>query len=142
MTENNICANCKDHCCQHPMLLAKDIVEMSEKLGCAILDIPVKKCDMSKLHYLKHLDLQFYEMYNPNHCFAFEPGKGCKLPHELKPVICRLYPWVPHNFDGDEWELLLDVKECPHWKHWGQTLEAATKEFEKIRNRNPGMWKT
>ena len=139
MTEINICATCKNHCCRFPMMMQEEIQDMADGLGVPITDIPVIP---STVKHLDFLGIKFFEMNNPKECFAFESEKGCKLPHDKKPVICRLYPWIPHNFEGGDWELLLDVVQCPHWKVWGKDYKAAMKEFDEIRAKNPERWST
>lgn len=144
MKENidNVCVSCPRHCCRHPMMLQEDIKVMAIELGLTEEDIPVKRCDMSKLHHLSYLDFAFFEMNNDEHCFAFKPGEGCQIPHKSKPVICRLYPWIPYNFEGDEWELLLDVTACANWEVYGKKHVDVTKEFDAIRAENPSRWKS
>jgi Fe-S-cluster containining protein len=135
----NVCATCKRCCCRHPLMIKEEVEIMAKELGEPIENIPVIKSDVKHLDFL---DLEFFEMNNPEFCYAFEPGKGCKLPHDKKPVICRLYPWIPYNFENDDWELLLDVDACENWEVYGKTLKDVTQEFKEIREKNPERWRT
>jgi len=142
----NVCAKCKSCCCKYPMMTKSEVEDMAEILKVPIESIPVIK---SEVKHLDFLDIEFFEMHNvdnpsnpANMCYAFEPGKGCKLPHDKKPVICRLYPWIPYNFENDDWELLLDVSACEYWQTYGKTYEDVKKEFAEIRKKNPEQWRT
>jgi len=43
------------------------------------------------------------------HCALLEPGVGCMLPEEAKPVACRLYPF---DFDLAGEITLVDAPHC------------------------------
>ncbi len=70
-------------------------------------------------------------------CSFFENGKGCFLKHDDKPIICQLYPFIPHNFKGIEWELLLDLEICGSWKEWGEKKKEVKSHFDKLRAESP-----
>ena len=128
MTENNVCKTCVNHCCRCPIMATTEVVELAESQNMKPENLPLKK-----------IDDNFYQMDNGIHCFFFAQYKGCILPHDKKPIICQLYPFIPHNFKGAEWELLLDVSLCEGWKDWGEKYAEVKAHFDNLRE-NSRHW--
>lgn len=60
---------------------------------------------------------------------------GCIVPHEHKPMVCKLFPFMAVQVYSDKkdeshWELVLLVNRCANWKAFGDNYDTAMKEFE------------
>ena len=124
MTENkSICARCGGRCCLYPVFEPHEVLPLRDIIG-----------------------VEGYNAADPwpvgEHLIGFRkpcPGKGktgCVLPYKNRPLVCRLFPFEPvpqrvENQDGkQEYDLLLAVGKCPHWKLFGMSYEKAMKELE------------
>lgn len=58
---------------------------------------------------------------------------GCVIPHDERPLNCRLYPFVRIKAYGENRqvvdELLLATKTCPFWRELGAKRDEAMEEL-------------
>lgn len=88
----------------------------------------------------KHLP-KYYESHDiwmfKTGCPAATPT-GCKLSHDERPLMCRLWPYLLLPVYEDDakdahYKLLLDVERCPNWRAYGDDYDAVMQEFENGR---------
>jgi Fe-S-cluster containining protein len=72
----------------------------------------------------------WYKFQEP--CPCFDPDTGCIIADVSKrPLICRLYPFVPVPARGG-YLLLLAVHLCPYWMVFGPKYEEAETLFRSF----------
>jgi Fe-S-cluster containining protein len=78
--------------------------------------------------------------------WSFEHGcpassdKGCVLAYSERPLVCKIYPWVPVLATADEQKepihkLMLDVARCEQWKAFGDYYAEFKQEYENGREK-------
>ena len=59
--------------------------------------------------------------------------QGCKMPHGSRPLMCKLFPFIPIPTigpnDADNKVMLLLNLRCPNWELFGHNHDEAMKEY-------------
>ncbi|HQM06937.1 MAG: YkgJ family cysteine cluster protein [Candidatus Paceibacterota bacterium] len=128
MTLLSNCANCINHCCRRPLISEQEIQNIENKYN-----ITLELSNNETQHLTK-----IYKNRIKGPICQLLGEHGCILNYEDKPVICKIYPWIPYQFVPPAWELLLDVTRCDKASQdWTLTYLTVKKEFNKIIDLDP-----
>jgi Fe-S-cluster containining protein len=61
------------------------------------------------------------------------PGRtdtGCAVSYKDRPIVCKLYPFLPVPTRTQGIKLLLDIA-CPNWKTFGNLIDQSYEELKK-----------
>lgn len=121
MERLDLCKACEKRCCTRPSLTTDEYVHLCVAVG-----------NDNVLAY-SPVWINNGWMFEREGCPALT-DKGCCLPHEKKPLNCRLFPWLVVPIYGplqkDVYNTLLLYTNCPQWKAFGDNYEEARREFE------------
>jgi Fe-S-cluster containining protein len=108
-----LCKNCEVDCCQHPILSTDEYMRLLLAVGTG-----------APLAMREGNGWQFKEP-----CPA-KSDKGCIISYDDRPIVCKLYPFMPVPTRTKGTMLLLDL-ECPYWMVFGKDIEKAKEELKK-----------
>lgn len=112
MNAPEICSKCQTHqCCKNQPMLRKEFARVQQYLsgpvkitdiGNGVITFPYKQC-------------------------PFLSDTGCVIPHDEKPLVCKMFPFVFQPARHGNVIQLLDIGHCPMWREWGEKkVEAFT----------------
>jgi len=122
MQAPELCKDCGRRCCTRPALTTDEYLVMHHYVGNARLQ-------------------EFNPKFMENNVWMFRTGtcpaltdKGCIMPYKVRPLMCRLFPWlsIPVYTDTVEDvhnELVLMVSRCPKWQEFGERYEQIKEEL-------------